>query len=184
MERIVLVMIAAFVLSGCAGLQRLPADQPVVQKVIEAPGLTKDEIFSMSEIWLAENLRVSKAVTEYERKARPVLAYANKKEGILIGNGDIDYPVSGIAEGYKADREVTFTVREDVKDGRARVTFTNLAVYVPKTFCVEYAYGGWLGAYQTTLISPEDLNRVRQALLEMSDRLAVDLRTPGTGQEW
>jgi hypothetical protein len=113
----------------------MPAGHIVVQKVIEAPGVSKDEIFRKSDIWLAQNLRVSKAVTEYDRKARPVLAYANRKEGILIGNGDIFYPVTGISEGYKADREVSFTVREDIKGGRARLTFTNLAVYIPKTFC-------------------------------------------------
>ena len=184
MQRIALTMIAVFVLAGCAGLQRLPADQPLVQKVIEVPDLTKDEIFRKSEIWLAQNLRVSKAVTEFERKARPVMAYANSKEGVLIGNGDIFYPATGIADGYKADREVSFTVREDVRDGGARLTFTNLAVYVPKRFCVEYAYGGWLGAYQTQLISLEDLNRVRQVLLEMTDRLGVALRTTGNGGDW
>lgn len=101
------------ILSGCGGYARTvtPA-QMETQKVFEVPGLGKDEIFEQSKIWIAKNFKSSKAVIEYE----------NKEKGIIIGNG----AVRGYANGGLAVFNVFFTLEEEIKDGKVRVTTNNI----------------------------------------------------------
>jgi hypothetical protein len=88
------------------------------EKIFEAPGNSKDQIFDGSKVWIAEKFRSAKAVLEYE----------NKEAGTIIGNGMIPYPCSGWkcmgASGWK----VMFTMRVDIKDQRFRLTFSNFRV--------------------------------------------------------
>jgi len=160
MRSLIISLLTTVVLAGCAGMQSLPPAQLSVQKVVEVPGMSKDEIFRKSQIWFTKTLRLSKAVTSYERKYRSPLDYVNKAEGLLIGSGDIFYPSTdySLSEGHKTNWEVTFTVQEDIKDGKARLTFTNLTIFVPKTWC-QNAYAGWLGAYEKPLRAVEDMEK-------------------------
>lgn len=185
MRKIAMTILTLLFLAGCAGMQSLPPAQLTVQKVVEAPGMSKDEIFRKSQIWFTKTLRVSKAVTSYERKYRAPLEYVNKAEGLLIGSGDIFYPSTEyiLSEGYKTYWEVTFTVQEEIKDGKARLTFTNLTIFVPKIWC-QNIYGGWLGAYEKPLTEVEDMGKVRPALLGLADQLGEFLRAPESEGNW
>lgn len=185
MKRLIISMLTAVVLTGCAGMQSLPPSQLSVQKVVEAPGISKDEIFRKSQIWFTKTLRLSKAVTSYERKYRSPLEYVSKAEGLLIGSGDIFYPAAGysLSEGEKAYWEVTFTIQEEIKSGKARLTFTNLTIFVPKLWC-QNIYGGWLGAYEKPLTEVEDMEKVRPVLLGLADQLGEFLRAPDNEGNW
>jgi len=181
----VIVMIMSLLAASCAGLQPVPAEPPVIQKILEVPGISKEQIYENSKLWIARNLKPYRAVWLFKRKAGPVLEYANENEGILIATGTIPYPLRSfsLTEGYKAYWEVTFTLEEDIKDGRVRIIFSNLDIYVPKLWCGNI-YSEWLGAYDKPLTDPEDMAAVRPLLTGMADRFGEFLRSPGTGNQW
>ncbi len=127
MQEIIIALFVVCVLAGCAGLQTLPPGQQTVRVVLEAPGMTKEQIYTKSKLWIARNLKPHKAVWLYTGRTAPVLEYASAEEGVLIATGNIFYPSKSysLTEGYKNYWEVTFTMEEDIRDGKARVTFSN-----------------------------------------------------------
>ncbi len=185
MQRIAMALIAALFFMGCAGLQTLPADQRTVQKVVELPGLAKKDIFNRSTIWIVRNFKPFKAVWVFGNRVSPVLEYADEQQGILIATGNIYYPSTGssFSEGYKRFWEVTFTREEDIKDGKAKITFRNLSVYVPKLWCGNI-YSEWMGAYDKPLTNVDDMTAVRPELLRLADQLTEFVRTPQEDGSW
>lgn len=185
MKKLLTAITIAFALAGCATIQTLPPEQLRVTKIIEVPGMDKDSIFNKSKLWIARNFKPYKAAWIFENRKAPVLEYTNKKEGILIATGNIHYPAPAISatEGYKIYWEVTFTMEEDIKDGRARLIFRNLDIYVPKLWCGNI-YSEWLGAYDKPLTSPEDMAAVTPVLNRLADELGAYLRAPETGDNW
>jgi hypothetical protein len=185
MRKMVIIMITSLMMASCAGFQPVPPEQLYVQKVMEVPGMTKKHIYGKSRLWIARNFKPYKAVWLFERKTASVVEYASENEGILIATGTIPYPrkTYSLTEGHKAYWEVTFTMEEDIKDGKVRVTFSNLGFYVPKLWCGNI-YSEWLGAYDKPLTAAEDMEAVRPVLTEMADRLGEFLRSSGTGDQW
>ena len=94
-------------LTGCAGLQPITDSDRTFERVVEAPGYSKEQIFNGTKIWIAENFKSAKAVLEYE----------NKDTGTIIGNGIISYPCSGLESTfYDASRyqgsEIPYNVQQ------------------------------------------------------------------------
>jgi hypothetical protein len=144
-----------FLLCGCMPTL-IPPDSTTVQKVIEVPGIPKDIIYERSRIWIAKTFRSSKAVIEYE----------NKETGVIIGNGVIHYTLT--AGFSSAEVPVRFTMKEDIKDGRIRITFDNL--------------------YEGTLEMPvkyrQSMDRIRPKLLSLADSLGEAVRSPQDSKPW
>jgi len=63
----ILIMIFVF-LAGCAGLQPIADADRTFERIVEAPGYSKEQIFNGTKIWIAENFKSAKAVLEYENK--------------------------------------------------------------------------------------------------------------------
>jgi hypothetical protein len=185
MRKMAMAILAALAVAGCAGMRSLPPSQLTVQKIIEAPGLTKLQIFNRSTLWIVRNFKPFKAVWLFGDRTSPVLGYANEQEGILIATGNIFYPNRSysLTEGYKRYWEITFTMEEDIKDGKARVTFRNLSIYVPKLWCGNI-YSEWLGAYDKALTEADDMAAVSPALLSLADQLGEFLLTPQSEENW
>lgn len=93
-----------------------------IAQVFPADGFTKDQIFTGGRKWVAENFRSAKAVIEYE----------SKEDGVVIGNGNVNYPCNGAWDCLgKADWRIKFTMKLEARDGRFRLTFTNINLYWP-----------------------------------------------------
>lgn len=90
-----------------------------IQKVFDAPGYSREQIYDGAKIWISENFRSAKAVLEYE----------NKEAGTIIGNGNIQFPCQGWKCMGTGGWKVSFTMRTDIKDQKFRLTFTNLRVF-------------------------------------------------------
>ncbi len=185
MRKSVLVIIAAFWLSGCAGVRALPPEQLAVRQVLDVPGMTKERLYAKSKLWIARNFKPFKAIWLYRGRTAPVLEYENEKEGILIATGAANYPNTSYSwtEGYKNYWEVTFTMEEDIKDGGVMVTFDNLGIYVPQIWC-QNRYGGWMGAYDKPLTAAEDMAAVRPVLTSLAEKLGEFLRAPENMGNW
>lgn len=89
-----------------------------VQLVREVPGASKEKIFESSNAWIAETFRSAKAVIDH----------ADKDAGLIFGNGAIDIPIGLSILGASA--RFTFRLKEEIKDGKFRMTFTNVAMLV------------------------------------------------------
>lgn len=99
-----------FFLSGCISSQKATIEESTHEFVINCPSLNKDEIYELTQKWLANTFRSAKAVVEY----------SNKQTGSLIGNGVIDSP------GASMKTQLHFTMNIDIRDEKARVKFINL----------------------------------------------------------
>ena len=153
--RKLLILGCIFILSGCTGTLPVRPENAVVQQVIAAPGLNGDQIFERSQMWIAQSFHSAKAVLEYE----------NKAEGVLIGNSNVARPTSMIYLG--GNDTVSFNMKEEIKDGRARLTFANLTVN---------SYTSHLGA--TAELRECEFDAVKEQLIDISKSLEAYLLKP------
>lgn len=113
------VCIIALFLLGCAGAMPVTVEELSYQKVLELPGQSKETIYEKSKQWIATNFKSAKAVIEYD----------SKTDGVIIGNGTIDRPASEVH--ISGTHHITFLLREDIKDNKARLTFDKPEVFSP-----------------------------------------------------
>lgn len=100
-------------LAGCMPTKVKPGEEFRVEIVMEAQDKSADEIFDAAQIWVAEAFRSAKQVIEL----------ADKEQGVLIGNGIVTFP--GM---FFTTETARFKMRIDVKDGRFRAAFDDVAL--------------------------------------------------------
>jgi hypothetical protein len=167
MKKPIALLVVLLFIGGCASaaVMRERAEH-TFEKIFDAPGYSKDQIFERSKIWIAENFKSAKAVVEYE----------NKEAGTIIGNGVIPYPCSGFecigTGGWKAH----FTMRVDIKDQRFRLTFSNLRLSWPPA-PGRTSYDGPIG-------SENSLGKVRDALLPFGDQMLASFGKATKKDNW
>lgn len=123
MSRLRLALLLLATLSSCAGMQQAKESDLTISRVIQAPDHSKAQIYAATKIWIAQNFNSAKAVIELDDKER----------GQIIGNGIMPYPCSGGDCLTKGGWKVRVTMRVDMKDGRFKVTFSNLRLIFPAT---------------------------------------------------
>lgn len=167
-------ILMVFILIGCIKGQYIKEPYTSVEKIVEVPGYTQNEIFDQTKIFIAENFRSAKAVMEYE----------NRETGTIIGNGNIKYPTDG---GFQAMALSTFrtnfTIRVDIKDGRLRCIFSNIKISWPSR------YDRTLGASSagersiTDGFEQESVS-VKNELLKIPDEIAFYIKKSKTKDTW
>lgn len=178
MRKFLTTLFLATMLSGCAYTRTLPPEQLVVQKVVEASGVSNEQLFEKSKVWFARTFRQSMAGWWEQNSTRTVIQYENKKDGVLIGNGAILYPHAGLtSDTFKKGWEVRFTVQVETKEGKARITFNKLTMFIPSVMCASYAYGSDTSSYEMPL-DEEELARVKPLFLDLADQFGAFLRAP------
>jgi hypothetical protein len=168
--KIILTTILLFAI-GCAGMQQATDADRTFEKVYQAQGYSKDQIFDNTKIWIAENFKSAKAVLEYE----------NKETGTIIGNGIIPYPCDGLECIAKSDWKVPFTMRVDIKDQRFRLTFSNLNLSWPPSY--NRTYGAQRG-HDGPIRNLSDIEVVKPELLKFGDQIKTSLRKAKAKSNW
>ena len=112
MKRAILLLGFLAVLLSCTTppeAMPLPPEEQIVRRVItvDRPG---DELYRLSMEWMAKTFR----------SAQDVIQYQDKEEGIIVGKG-----VVMIAWAF-SPRPTHFTLTIEVRDGRARITFSDI----------------------------------------------------------
>jgi hypothetical protein len=182
MGRILMGLFLALALAGCASTPKLSPDTLLVQKVVEAPGLSKAQIIERSKVWSARTFRQTMARWYEENDRRSVLQYENVKEGMMIASGAIPYPHEPFtSESYKTGWEVRFTLEVDAKDGSGMVTFSRMMMFVPSIICGYYEPP--TSSYETLLYA-EEFTKVKPAFLDLADKLGGFLRLPEDKWRW
>ena len=113
--RFLLAVVVLTALSPSRAATAQDAAEPLeIVEVIEVPGVGAEDLFTRAETWFAETFVNSTAVLEVK----------DKEARRFIGNGVIPYrptnPVMASAVG-----QVRYTIKVEVKDGRARLSLTN-----------------------------------------------------------
>ena len=163
--------VSASLVTGCAGMQPISEADKTIERVVEAPNYSKDQIFSATKIWVAENFKSAKSVIEYE----------NKEEGTIIGNGVIAYPCSGMDCLAKSDWKVPFTMRVDMKNEKFKLTFTNMHLAWPASVSgatYTRANDGSPIYYQG------DIDKIKPALLKFGDELQASMNNNKKSSNW
>lgn len=171
MRIVAALLLALALLPGHAVAKKEPPlteEERNVVQVFEAEGYTKDQIYSASKMWIAENFKSAKAVTEYE----------SPEEGTIVGNGNIGYPCTGgFACSIRAGAwRVGFTMKLESKDGRFRLTFTNVVIQYPASM-----YGP---AHDQAVKSREDMDNIRAKLLEFGPQIVASLGKAKGSDDW
>lgn len=159
-----MIVVGMLVLVGCTPMP--VKETPPIMSVIDMPGYSKDQIYTATKIWIAENFRSAKAVIEND----------DKEAGRVIGNSSIKYPCSGFSCVGKHDWTLYFTMRVDMKAQKMKITFTNLGISWPSTRSV-------LGA-DNIRVSDSDMEDVRPALLKLGEELRVAITKEKTKADW
>ena len=162
------IFVMFFAILGCAGMQARPSEN--LEKIVEIPGFTKNQIFDQTKIYIAENFKSAKAVLEYE----------NKETGTIIGNGRIPFPTGGGIEAV-ALKEWTapFTLRIDIKEERFRCTFTNIAIEWPAT------YGRFaMPAGGRSVFYAQEFERISREILNIPSAIESSIKRSKTKDNW
>lgn len=171
--RFLTVAVVISALSGCAALEPVSEANKTIESITEAPNFTKDQIYTGSKVWIAENFKSAKSVIEYD----------SKEEGVIIGNGTTSYPCTGmecLQAGAATDWKLQFTMRLDAKDGKFRTTFTNLSIYKPASYS---QYGG-LNKGGDDYITQGALPAVKAKLLAYPERIKDSLQKNNAKKDW
>lgn len=161
LRKFILILGIAVTLNGCAGMQPVSQTDKTFERVVETPGYTKDQIYSSTKIWIAEHFKSAKSVIELD----------SKEDGIIIGNGIIKYPCSGIECLAKGDWNVPFTMRVDMKDQKFKITFTNIKL----SWSSSYSSGISSPAYDGPVNSQGDMDAIKPALLKFGDEINASI---------
>ena len=172
----------SMVLAGCVYFQSLPPEQLLIEKVVDTPNVSKELIVEKSKIWFAKTFRQSMAGWWAQNSTRTVIQYENREKGMLIANGAILYPLEHLYDSYKNGWEVRFTLQEEVKEGKVKVSFSNLNMFVPTTICGNsYAGSQSTGSYEKRL-NAEEYEKVKPVFNGYIDQLGAYLAAPQ--KEW
>ena len=160
-------LITAVMMMIIAGCTPMPVKEtPPIESVIDMPGFNKDQIYTATKVWIAENFMSAKAVIEND----------DKEAGRVIGNGRIKYPCSGFSCISRADWTLDFTMRVDIKDQKIRLTFTNLGFSFPSTQGIPAA-DDWP-------IRENQMGDVRPALIKLGEELKDAITKEKTKADW
>lgn len=139
--------------AGCAVEPALPESALRVEQVVQLPGKNQQQVYLGVKMWLAQTFRSAKAVIELD----------DPQNGVVVGNGNIAYACLTGCMG-KTDWRVAFTMRIEMKDQKARVTFTGLRILIPPQ-------AGIHGPMDNPVYAQSDMDNIKPALLALADSM-------------
>lgn len=118
------MLLLLFGMAGCAAPQVVQEWDFPIRQVLEIEGSGRERLFDQTRLWLERHLYSS----------GPIIEYANREEGVIVANGDIDYPAGEREEIARIQYTISFRVRADVSPGRLDLVFADLLINVPKYY--------------------------------------------------
>ena len=115
MKWTLLLVLPMIALSGCGRLVKVPEDERMLRRVT-AVALSKEEIYDRALEWCAKNLS----------RARDDIVVKDREGGRIVARGTGTYSEYF---DFLVDREFTYSVTVEAREGRYRVTFENFVVY-------------------------------------------------------
>ncbi|MCD6580233.1 MAG: DUF4468 domain-containing protein [Desulfuromusa sp.] len=151
-------LILVLFVTSCAGsLTRIPASEKTIHMTKELPGQTQQQLLIATRNWM------EKYFTVY---AEPI-AFEDREEGTITGNGEIDYPCSWPGCLTKGNWKVSFNMRIDAEDGIIRTWFRNIRIFSPPSDQNAVKSSG----LNVSVWSKQDMDAIRPKLLELNRAL-------------
>lgn len=135
--------------AGCAAPRVAPEWHMPIVKTIETKGLSTSRVFDLSRLWLVRYLYSEKSIIDYE----------NRGEGVIIANGTVDYPATGLEAVARVQYTISFRVRESITDAGVALSFDSLLINVPKNYDFRprlWQVREYYGGYARPLVSVEE----------------------------
>jgi hypothetical protein len=164
MRKTAAVCILLLHIVGCATPRVTPAWRIPIVTTIKANGLSKNRVFDLSRLWLVRYLYSEKSIIDYE----------NKTGGIIIANGTVDYPATGLEAIARVQYTISFRVTETIDDAGITLSFDSLLINVPKHYDVRprlWQVREYYGGYARPLVSDEEYRASLQAVSGVADGL-------------
>ncbi|MDY7026706.1 MAG: DUF4468 domain-containing protein [Spirochaetota bacterium] len=117
MKQTILLLISAAMLFGCASATTVMSEDPQVIEIIEVDASVSD-IFRLSNEWMVETFNSAEAVIQY----------TDKEEGVLMGKGVSEIPVT------LGSWRIGYTLKIETREGKARISIYDM------TFAVKSGY--------------------------------------------
>jgi len=174
----ILIIFFVLLISGCAVNKPVPMDLASIEKDIDLPGMTREEIYVKSREWIVRHLYSKGQIIEV----------ADQNAGLIVANGFIGYPTTGkLEEIDKIQYTISFTMQANIGDQEETIFFRDLMIDIPKAY-YRSRHPAWMfveyyGGYSVPVTEKGDYEAARKGLLEIVGRLEEDLkRNPGRGQ--
>ncbi len=174
MARICVSLFMLLWMAGCAAPQVVREWNFPVRSTIEVAGLAGDQTFEKTRIWFERHLRSS----------GPIIEYANREAGVIVANGDMDYPASGLEAMERIQYTISFRVRAEVSAGRLELVFGDLLINVPKYYSrrAEYLFKReYFGGYSRPPASMAEYQAAQRGISIIVEELGNWLRGQGRG---
>ncbi|MDA3902442.1 MAG: DUF4468 domain-containing protein [Desulfuromusa sp.] len=157
------ILVVSFLLvTSCAGsLTKIPASEKKIHASSELPEQPQQQILDATRNWMEKYFTAS---------AEPV-AFEDRQEGIITGNGQIDYPCSWPECLTKGDWKVSFTMHIDAQDGLISTRFRNIQIFTPPSGSDSVYRSGM----NVQVWSKRDMDAIRPKLLELNNKLVAFL---------
>lgn len=165
-----LILFGGLSLSGCKSTQPLTEEDKDISAIYQIDGKSKNEIYKQVNVWISQNYK----------SAKDVIQYSSKEEGVIVGNGNMSYPCEGFDCITKGEWKVKYTTQVDVKEGKFRISFTNLSIYSPASFNsgVTYPSREW------KLYDREDYIKLKPILLKQGDSIKASFNGKAFDKNW
>ncbi len=115
MKKTSLLLVCAILVSGCGRLVKVPENERVFRRVIKVE-LSREEIYDRALEWCAKKLS----------RIKDDVVVKDRGEGRIIARGTGKYSEYF---NFLVDREFSYSVTIEAREGRYRVTFENFVVY-------------------------------------------------------
>ena len=114
MKKVIYFLLTAIVFISwlsCASLETPLTEVPKVQRIIEV-NKPKDELYKLSNEWMAKTFKSSQAVIQYQ----------DKEAGVIVGKGFTSVKYLGYVDTW-------FTMTIEIKDNKLRATLEDIYIY-------------------------------------------------------
>ncbi len=152
-------------LAGCAAYRPVPPGEMVIRTKLEVPVMAQEEIFRKSRAWIERHLN----------SRGKIIASADRKAGVILANGYIDYPATDKLEAIdRIQYTISFSMKEEIGDSGVSLTFSDLMLDIPKNYQVHgrfWPLQEYTGGYSVPIEFREDLDAAKRGMLAISGRL-------------
>ncbi len=162
--------IFVLLLVGCPAYRPMPPGEMTIVTELDTPGLSKEEIFRKSKIWMERHL--------YSRGE--IIRKADRATGVIIANGYIDYTATDKFEAMdKIQYTITFDMEEEISGSMVTLKFYDLVMDIPKYYHVD---GRWWplqeysGGFSVPIEEQADFDAAKRGLLKVAERLGGCLK--------
>lgn len=161
------ILTGSIALTGCSGMRAIPEQERNIERIVNAPGLTKEQIYIETKIWIAENFHSSKEVIEVDSRG----------DGLIIGNGVMNYPCTGMDCFGRDGHQVPFTMKIEIKDEKFKATFSNIRIKLPSMPPFQVAS-------ENPISQQGDMDKIKPALIQLTDDLLTSMQKHEETSNW